>query len=91
MNPMQNRQFGMHLVIAWLLAGSTLALLLPVSPGNHLLGWSGVYWLLGAPILISISFVLRSAPGHRVRGAMRPQPPNRRCSMRRRNSAMMSR
>lgn len=62
MNPLQNRRFGLHLILGWLLAGSALALLMPVSPGNPTLGWSGIYWLLLAPVLMSLSFALRSMP-----------------------------
>ncbi len=60
MNPMQNRRFHLQVVIGWLLVGSTVALLMPVSPSNATLGWSGVYWLLCAPALMLASFSLRS-------------------------------
>lgn len=83
MNATQTRHFRLYLLLGWLLAGGALALLAPVSPHNPVLGWSGVYWLLLAPALM-LPFSLVSSAGN--------QPaPSRRCSMRRRNSRMISR
>ena len=86
MNQVANRRFRRRIVLGWLLAGTTLTLLLPASTDSTLLGWSGVYWLLCAPLLM----LLMPAPlnsGH-CRDQRVSSP---RAAMRRRNSAMMSR
>lgn len=44
------QRFRRHLVLAWLLAGAVLSLHLPLGPGNTVIGWSGLYWALGAPL-----------------------------------------
>lgn len=78
-----DRRFRFRLALGWLLAGAALVLLLPVSPASATWGWSGLYWLLVAPLVV----LLMPRPPVRSAQAL----PSRRCSMRRRNSAMMSR
>ncbi len=50
MNP--SCRFRLQLAGAWFLAGLMLALLLPVSPQQPALGWTGLYWCLGAPLTL---------------------------------------
>jgi len=39
----------------WLLAGSALLLTTLVPPHTELLGWTPVFWLLGAPLVVLLA------------------------------------
>lgn len=52
MNTVEISRFRLHLVLGWLLAGGALALLALPALDSPTLGWSGVYWLLVAPLLL---------------------------------------
>ncbi len=86
MNHTRNSRFRRHIVLGWLVAGTALALLVPASTDSTLLGWSGIYWLLCAPLLMLLMPARLESGSRRDQCIARP-----RAAMRRRNSAMMSR
>lgn len=62
MNLVSRSRFRRHLLLAWLVAGVLLLLGLPVAPHTAQLGWSGLYWLLGAPLALLVLLAREPQP-----------------------------
>lgn len=67
-----SRRFHQHVLLAWLLLGSLLALALPHLLDSALLGWTGLYWLLGVPLLMLTAMTCLAPPTTPAQAARRP-------------------